>query len=101
MIKKNSWVLIEKEILKPNQRANNLPEETKKVPLKMWVKGYLLTDSLLNDMVKVKTLTGRIESGILKTANPAYMHTYGEFIPELLKIDNMIKTELFNGDNNE
>ncbi|MCF7923748.1 MAG: 2-amino-4-ketopentanoate thiolase [Candidatus Izimaplasma sp.] len=101
MIKKNSWVLIEKEILKPSERANNLPEETKKVPLKMWIKGYLLKDSQLEDEVEVKTLTNRIETGILKQVNPAYMHTYGKFIPELLAIDNMLKMELFGGDDNE
>ncbi len=101
MIKKDSWVLIEKEILSPNERSNNLPEETKKVPLIMWVKGYLLNDSNLNEIVKVKTLTGRIESGKLKQVNPAYMHTYGEFIPELLKIDQIVKSELKDGDDND
>ena len=34
-----------------------------------------------------KTVTGRLESGILIEINPSYMHTYGKFVPEILKID--------------
>jgi hypothetical protein len=98
MIKKNSWVQIKKVILKPEERASNLPEPTKLVPLVMWVKGFLQENSELNSEVLIKTLTGRNESGILICENPSYMHTYGEFLPEILEIDRIVKTELFGGD---
>ncbi len=98
MIKKNSWVQITKTILKPEERAVNLPEPTKKVPMMMWVKGFLLEAGELNSLVKIRTLTGRIESGLLVCENPSYMHTYGEFVPELLEIDRICKTTLFGGD---
>lgn len=98
MIKKNSWVQITKTILEPEERASHLPEPTKKVPLVMWVKGFLLNDAEINASVKIKTLTGRIESGVLVCVNPSYMHTYGEFVPEILEIDRIVKTKLFGGD---
>jgi hypothetical protein len=101
MIKKNTWVQIKKTILKPEERTGNIPEETKKVPLEMWVKGSLLDDAQLGDDVKIKTLTGRIESGILIQENPSYLHTYGAFVPEILKIDAMVKEALFGSDTDE
>ncbi len=101
MIKKNSWVQIKKIILNPEERASHLPEPTKKVPLLMWVKGYLLENAEINSEVEIKTITGRKESGILVCENPSYMHTYGEFVPEILEIDSIVKSELFGGENNE
>ncbi|MBI9010088.1 MAG: 2-amino-4-ketopentanoate thiolase [Tenericutes bacterium] len=101
MIKKNSWVQIKKIILKPEERTGNLPEATKQVPFVMWVKGFLLEDAMLNSEVLIKTITGRNESGILVCENPSYMHTYGEFVPEILEIDRIVKTELFGGDSFE
>ena len=95
MIKKGSWVQIRKVVLNPDERAYNLPEATKKVPLLLWVKGYLLKDAEINDNVKIKTVTGRIEEGELLTVNPSYMHTYGNFIPEIKEIDSIVKDMLF------
>jgi hypothetical protein len=101
MVKKNTWVQIKKVILKPEERTGNIPEDTKKVPFLMWVKGYLLTDAEMNDEVQIKTLTGRVESGTLVKINPAYMHTYGKFVPEILRIDQMVKDSLFGGESHE
>ncbi|HPD99611.1 MAG TPA: 2-amino-4-oxopentanoate thiolase subunit OrtA [Bacillota bacterium] len=98
MIKKGSWVQIKKIILNPEQRANNLPEATKKVPLLLWVKGTLLSDSEMNDMVEIKTVTGRIESGELIDVNPSYLHNYGKYMPEIQEIDRIVKSTLFGGD---
>lgn len=101
MIKKNSWVQITKEILKPSERSYHLPEPTKQVPLVMWTKGFLLESAEIGSLVEIKTRTGRIESGVLVCENPSYMHTYGEFVPELLEIDRIVKTSLFGGDDDE
>jgi hypothetical protein len=101
MIKKNSWVQITKEILSPHERLNHLPEPTKQVPFVMWVKGYLCDEAEIGSFVEIKTITGRMESGVLVCENPSYMHTYGEFVPELLEIDLMVKTSLFGGDDSE
>ena len=101
MIKKDTWVQIKKIILKSEERSSNLPEETKNVPLIMWVKGFLLKDAELDDEVQIKTLTGRIESGTLIDVNPAYMHTYRKFMPEILRIDEIVKSTLFGDDHYE
>lgn len=101
MIQKHSWVQIRTTILEPNERASHLPEETKKVPLQMWVKGWLQHDATLGSIVDVKTITGRIESGVLVAVNPSYMHTYGSFVPEILEIDRIVKSTLFGGEFDE
>ena len=101
MINKNSWVQIKRIILKPNERALHLPTPTKQVPLVMWIKGHLLEDALIGSKVDIKTLTGRLESGILICENPSYLHTYGKFIPEIMEIDRICKNTLFGSDDDE
>lgn len=100
MIEKGIFVRIRKTILKPNERSNNLPKETKQVPYKMWVKGYLQKEAELFDLVLIKTITGRIESGILKEIEPPYKHSYGDFVPELSTLTNIILSDVY-GENNE
>ncbi len=100
MIDKGTYVRIRKILLNPNERSDNLPKETKQVPYKMWVKGYLLKEADLFDLVSIKTITGRTESGILKEVEPPYKHNYGDFVPELLKVTNIILSDVY-GDNNE
>jgi len=101
LIKKNAWVQIKKVILKPEERTGSIPEETKKVPLEMWVKGFLEKDAELHEEVTIRTITGRYETGELIKENPAYMHTYGAFVPEILEIDRIVKDALFGRDQNE
>lgn len=101
MIKKDTWVQVKKIILEPEERTGNIPEETKKVPLVMWVKGYLLKNANIGEDVTIKTRTGRLETGELIQVNPSYMHTYGAFVPEILTIDRMVKDALFGCDQDE
>lgn len=86
MVKKNSWVRIHSVILEPGERAPQVPEDTKKVPLEMWVKGWLREDAKIGGRATVTTLTGRTETGILLEENPTYRHSFGDFVPELLAI---------------
>lgn len=90
-IKKGSWVRIYDVVLESNQRSPNLPEDTKKVPLEMWNKGFLESDAKMGDHVKVKTLTNRYVEGQLIEVNPAYNHSFGKFIPEILPIGKQLK----------
>ena len=46
MIDKGTYVRIRRTLLKPEERSENLPKETKKVPYKMWVKGFLLEEAI-------------------------------------------------------
>lgn len=85
-INKGTWVEIEQVILTPAERAASLPEETKKVPYVMHVSGFLVEDAELDQPVTIRTIIGRELSGILKTINPSYRHSFGNTVPELLTI---------------
>lgn len=93
MIKKGTWVRIESVVLTPDERADNIPEETKQVPLKMWLKGRLLKNSNIGEEVDIFTKTGRFVTGILDEVHPTYSHNYGDFVPEILMIDDIINYE--------
>ena len=94
-IGKETWVEIHDIVLKPEERTGNLPEQTKKVPLEMRLKGFLLEEAELGDRVKIRTVTGRIVEGTLLKENPVYEHGYGEtFVPELLTIGQNLRAML-------
>ncbi len=86
VVKKGSWVQIESILLNPEERSPNLPEETKKVSLKLWVKGYLQEDADIGEEVVVKTIIGRKVTGKLIAENPKYKHDFGRPIPELFSV---------------
>ena len=98
MVKKGEWVIIHRNILSPDERAPQVPDDTKKVPLEMWVKGYLNADANVGDEVEITTLTKRTEKGTLLEENPYYKHDFGVFVPELLKINEQVRDVLFGGD---
>ena len=98
MIEKGRWVQIHRNILEPSERAPQVPDDTKAVPLEMWIKGYLQDDAEIGSEVTVVTRTGRIETGTLLEAEPYYKHDYGRFIPELLVISEQARVLVFGGD---
>ena len=98
MIEKGTWVQIHKIILQPEERAPQIPEDTKKVPLEMWVKGYLQAEAEIGDTVEVVTRTGRKESGRLTEAEPSFPHDFGKFVPELQQINDQVREILFGGE---
>ncbi|HBF9988445.1 TPA: 2-amino-4-ketopentanoate thiolase, partial [Clostridioides difficile] len=61
----NDWVIIHNIVLTPEERAPQVPEDTKKVSLEMWVKGFIQSDASIGDLVEVKTITGRLVKGNL------------------------------------
>ena len=99
--KKGDWVQIHQIVLKPEERAPQVPEDTKKVPLELWVKGTAPNDAKIGSLVEIETITGRRVKGELTAVNPRYKHDFGEFIPELLKVDMQLKEILYGGDSNE
>lgn len=89
------WVRIHSVVLKPGERAEHLPEDTKKVPLEMWNKGFLVLpefreSAVVGDEVEVKTLTGRKISGTLVEIHPAYTHSFGSYVPEIASAGNKL-----------
>jgi hypothetical protein len=101
MVKKGEWVQIHQIVLKPEERPDHLPEDTKKVPLELWVKGFLEQDANMGDEVEVTTLTGRKVAGELVEVNPSYEYGFGEFVPELLKVGVQLRGILKDGGSNE
>lgn len=96
--KKGDWVVISEIVLSMENRSANLPEETKEVPLKMWVKGFIKSDATIGDTVEIETRTGRITKGTLEIINPTYTISFGNYIPELSKIGLLARKELVEAD---
>lgn len=86
MIKKGTWVEVEETVLLPEDRATNIPEETKKTPLKSFIRGKCLTEAELGDEVEVETNVGRVAKGIIIEIEPGYYHTYGKHVEEISNI---------------
>jgi len=100
MAKIGDWVLIQWTTLTKEQRAPQIPDDTRQVPLETWVKGYLQINAEIGEEVTVKTVTGRLETGKLVEVNPTFRHSFGEFIPEILEIDRRLQTALYGGEKN-
>lgn len=83
MVLKGTWVEIESIVLDIEERAENIPEDTKKTPLKMWLKGYLLEDCDIFEEATIETVIGRIEKGKLVTVEPSFNHDFGRYVKEL------------------
>ena len=98
MAKKNDWVRIHRNVLNAEDRTGKLPDDTKKVPLEMWTKGYLLADAQIGDEVEIESVNGRHETGTLIEVNPYYEHDFGTCVPELLKIDKQVREIIFGGE---
>lgn len=98
-VKKGDWVQIHEIVLTPEERTGKLPEDTKKVPLELWVKGFINHDAAIGDTVEITTLTGRIVSGELVGVNVKYDYSFGdEYVPELLKIGIQLRGILKDGE---
>ncbi len=93
MIKKDKIVQIYKIILQSNERAENLPNDTKEVPFEMRVKGKLLKAANLGDRVEILTSSKRKETGILIAEKPFYSHSFGHYIDALEEIKDVILNE--------
>lgn len=86
MAKKGDFARIHIVVLEPAERAlSALPEDTRKVPLEMWVKGTLVSDAEIGENAAVITKTGRRVTGTLIEINPCYTHSFGAYVPELEK----------------
>ena len=83
---KNTWVEVGAVVLQKEERAPNLPDDTKQVPLEMRVKGFLLYDAEKGGEAEIITPSGRTVRGTLTEINPAYSHMFGRPIPELSPI---------------
>jgi len=88
---KGTWVEIHRIVLAPGERAPQVPEDTRLVPLEMRVKGFLLEATALGEEAEIETPAGRRLRGNLVEANPAYTHGFGPPIPELSTIGGAVR----------
>lgn len=90
--KRGDWVRIHKVVLEVGERACGIPEDTQKVPLEMWDKGFLLeSEANIGDDVKIETYIGRTVEGKLLEVNPYWDHDFGKGVPELLYIGRQVR----------
>jgi hypothetical protein len=85
-VARGTWVEIESIVLKPEERAPGLPEDTAKTPYVLRLSGLLTEDAEMGCDVTVKSLIGRTHRGVLKAVNPSYDHSFGATVPELLHV---------------
>ncbi len=79
------YVRIKQIILRPEERAPNLPPETRATALQLWVNGRLVSGpASLGDTVVIETAIGRRLEGQLVDLHPRYAHDFGDPQPELM-----------------
>ena len=83
-IKKGSYVQIYRVVLQPVERSPNLPDDTRKVPFELRVRGFLDDDASIGDDVVITTPIGRKQRGKLELENLTYAIGFGEPVPELI-----------------
>jgi hypothetical protein len=86
VVKAGTWVEVKNILLTPDQRAPQVPDDTKKTPYIMKVDGFLCQDAEIGSQVEIETLAGRKLSGTLEVVRPCYSHSFGETVEELLRI---------------
>lgn len=93
-IAQGTWVEIHGIVLPAGERARQVPQDTRQVPLEMRVKGFLLNDARLGDEVEIRTPAGRCLRGTLNRANPGYEHSFGPPIAALSAIADEVRALL-------
>jgi hypothetical protein len=89
-----TWVEIHCVVLRPGERAPQIPEDTKAVPLEMRVKGFLAAPAVLGQEGEIMTPAGRRLRGTVTEVNPAYRHGFGPPIAELATIGQELRALL-------
>jgi len=90
-VAEETWVEIHRVLLDKGERAPQVPQDTRDVPLEMKVKGFLLHEAVLGDEVEIMTVAGRRLKGTLSAVNPSYDHKFGPPIPELSTIGREVR----------
>jgi hypothetical protein len=91
---KGTWVEIYRVALPVGDRAPQAPEDTRRVPLEMRVKGFLAAPAALGEDAEIVTPAGRRLGGRLVEVNPPYTHGFGAPIAELTPIGEEVRAIL-------
>lgn len=93
-VDKGTWVEIHGIVLLAGERAAQIPHDTRKVPLEMRAKGFLMAPAVMGEEAEILTAAGRCLRGTLAEINPAYLHGFGPPIPELTAIGSEVRAML-------
>lgn len=93
-IAKGTWVEIRRIVLLAGERAPQVPEDTRRVPLEMRVRGFLAAPASMAEEAEIVTSAGRRLQGTLTVVNPPYSHGFGPPIPELSSIGEEVRAIL-------
>lgn len=85
-VAKDTWVEIHQIALGAEDRAPQVPVDTRQLPLEMRIKGFLTAAVRVGEQAEIVTPAGRRLRGVLSVVNPAYDHGFGPAIPELSTI---------------
>jgi hypothetical protein len=81
-------------VLQADERAPQVPDDTRQVPLEMRVKGFLVASADPGETAEIITPAGRRLRGTLAAVNPAYTHGFGAPLPELSGIGEEVRAML-------
>jgi len=85
--RRGAWVRIRWTVLGAGERAPQVPNDTKAVPLVARASGWLEDDEAgLGVMASVRTPSGRVLAGELIEIDPAPGHGFGRPVEELLAV---------------
>ena len=93
-IEEGTWVEIYRVVLQAGERAPKVPEDTQQVPLEMRTRGFLTHPATPGEDAEITTVTGRRLRGTLSEVEPAYTHSFGPPVPELLTIGVEVRERL-------
>lgn len=93
-----AWVEIRNLVLDPASRPEDLPPETRKVPLEYRLNGWALRAGETGREMEIRTPAGRRVTGILTRINPGYEHTFGPAVPELSAVGPELRAMLKEGE---
>lgn len=95
LYKAGDLVTIEQISLPAGERADSVPTDTANTPLLLWVKGKLQKDAYTGEEVEVETEIGRVVTGRLTNYPVNYQHHFGEYVPELAEVRQLVKAVLW------
>ncbi len=93
-VPEGTWVELHRIVLAPDERAPQVPAETRQVPLEMRVKGFLVRDAALGEEAEIVSPAGRRLRGTLATVEPGTTHGFGPPVPELAAIGGELRARL-------
>ena len=97
--RRGELVPIETVVLPIGERAPQVPDDTKKTPLRAFTKGFLQEESATRgDRVTVRTMSDRLVKGTVSDHPVSPTHTFGDSVPELTAVHRQVFELMFGGE---